>query len=451
MAASVTRLLVIVVATVLGSASAAAGGNVSIDSTPPGASVYVGDKADGEKGQTPVTLSLPPGDYTIVLELRGYGSEFVNIKVPRNKKLVTAKVTMHKAVGTLKVTVTGKASDLEIFVNDENKGAAPQTLELPADSYHVEIKRGSVVLRDEFVNVDDGQDVELTVDGASAGSKTSSGDGGKSKSGTGSGNGNGSDQTGDGEDTTGAGSGSGSKDPDDDNRATRLPWIELDATTTVMFRKVTYTSATTSNLFGYDQGGQVLLGVALQLYPLAKVDNFLRTLSLRGHGNFGVPQPFNTANVQMFPVKTSYRQLGAEVHYQLPIGSIALDAFSGYEKQRFAFSGDVEGLKVLPDADLTSVRLGGGVTARFGSVSAFASGEARVVLGGGPYMARFSNAKAQSFAFGGGGRGDFGRFHASLNATVANYAWGFLPTPEYQAKTATDRIITVDIGVGISY
>src|SRR5438132_11085335 len=43
-----------------------------VESDPPGATVYVDRKDLGARGQTPVTLALPPGKATAILELPGF-------------------------------------------------------------------------------------------------------------------------------------------------------------------------------------------------------------------------------------------------------------------------------------------------------------------------------------------------------------------------------------------
>ncbi|HYY51749.1 MAG TPA: PEGA domain-containing protein, partial [Myxococcales bacterium] len=45
---------------------------LQVDSNPPGATVYVERKDLGARGQTPVTLALPPGSHDVILEAQGY-------------------------------------------------------------------------------------------------------------------------------------------------------------------------------------------------------------------------------------------------------------------------------------------------------------------------------------------------------------------------------------------
>ncbi|MBP9088187.1 MAG: PEGA domain-containing protein [Kofleriaceae bacterium] len=423
-------------------------GQITIESDPPGASVYIGDKADGEKGVTPLTLDLPPGDYTFVVALPGYADEFKNVTVPRNKKPVTAKITLRKAMGMLTVSAKGnKGRDLDVYINDENRGRIPVTLELGADTYHIEIKRGKVTIRDERVTVAADQETELQVDPAAKSVKAPVKNPDPDPD-------TGGDDTSDeptdaptGEPTGASPASSG----DGAAKVSSVAWLTAAATTTVMFREVGYTQVQTDNLFLFDQGGQLLVGVALEVFPFAKKTNLLRKLSVRGHGNVGVPQSFATADAQMLPVQTAYRQFGGDVHFQVPLSSLGVDINAGFEQQTLSFSGDDEALTLLPDAAIGSLRLGGGLTAKLGMLDAFAFAEVRVVTGGGPYVARFQGATGNGFGLGGGVRAKFGRMFATADLALNRYSWQFLPTPQYIAKTATDRLTMLNLGFGIGF
>ena len=435
---------------------AGATGKVTIESDPPGASVYIGDKADGEKGVTPLTLDLAPGDYTLVVALTGYSDEYKNVTVPRSKKPVVAKITLRKAMGILTVSAKGnKGRDLDVYINDENRGRIPLTVELGADTYHIEIKRGKVTIRDERVTLEADQETELIVDPAAKAVKEPAKVPDKTPA---------KDPDSDQAPDTGGGNDEPSEEPiseptgeptgaetDGTAKPGAASWLTASATTTVMFRKVGYTQVQTDKLFLFDQGGQLLVGVALEVFPFAKQKSVLRMLSVRGHGNFGVPQSFATADAQMLPVKTSYRQVGGDIHYQVPLGSLGLDINTGFEQQTLSFSGTNEALGLLPDAAIGSVRLGGGLTVKLGMIDAVGFAEVRLVTGGGPYMDRFQDATGSGFGVGGGLRAKFGRMFATAGVVLNRYSWTVLPTPAYIAKSATDSLTMIELGFGLGF
>nr|HPH70419.1 hypothetical protein [Kofleriaceae bacterium] len=356
------------------------------------------------------------------------------------------------------VSAKGKGADLDVYVNDEHRGKVPVSLELGADSYHVEVKRGKVTIRDEHITIEADQEIEIIVDPAGKGvvSKppptdpdvpdgnegNDGNDGNDEPKGDGDSDGNDRDSNGDG----------GSAPVDETPSATPPhPWLAATAGTTVMFRNVGYTQVQTDKLFQFSQGGQILVGVGLEVWPLGKSKNVLRGLSLRAQGSFGVPQSFATADAQMAPVKTSYRVLGADVHYQLPLGSLGLDINAGYQDQRLSFAGTDVALATLPDAAIRSLRLGGGLTLQLGAVELFGYGEGRIVLGGGPYMERFQDPSGSGYGFGGGARLKFGRLFVAADVGLQRYAWTFLPTVDYIAKTASDSITGINLGLGVAY
>ncbi len=57
--------------------------SVKIDSSPQGATVYIGDKACGPVGNTPWTGKLTNGEFTVIIETAGYQSETKTFKVGR--------------------------------------------------------------------------------------------------------------------------------------------------------------------------------------------------------------------------------------------------------------------------------------------------------------------------------------------------------------------------------
>src|SRR5262249_58644960 len=61
---------------------------VKIDSAPQQAAVYVDSKDYGIEGYTPVTLKLPKGTYTIILELPGFAPVQKPIQVTKSQAFV---------------------------------------------------------------------------------------------------------------------------------------------------------------------------------------------------------------------------------------------------------------------------------------------------------------------------------------------------------------------------
>jgi len=62
---------------------------VRVESTPPGATIFVGRRDLGALGSTPKTLALKPGRHRILLDMEGYRSAEVEVEVARGREVLT--------------------------------------------------------------------------------------------------------------------------------------------------------------------------------------------------------------------------------------------------------------------------------------------------------------------------------------------------------------------------
>ncbi len=85
---------------------------VTIESTPPGATIYV-DRADlGARGQTPATLAVPAGEHTILLEMAGFDGQSADGVRAEIGHAAAVALTLDRIVGHL--TVRGEPAEAEI-------------------------------------------------------------------------------------------------------------------------------------------------------------------------------------------------------------------------------------------------------------------------------------------------------------------------------------------------
>jgi outer membrane receptor for ferrienterochelin and colicin len=102
---------------------------VRIESDPPGATLYIGRRELGARGNTPLVLGLPPGRYKIMGELPGY--EPVEL-APEDFAAGTAKAikwTLKQIVGSLRVD--GAPQGATVRLDDEQ---APAFCSIPCDA-----------------------------------------------------------------------------------------------------------------------------------------------------------------------------------------------------------------------------------------------------------------------------------------------------------------------------
>ena len=95
---------------------------LQVESTPPGATVYVDRQDLGARGQTPVTLALPPAKVTVMVELAGYRPVQQQLTLATGRTAVV-QPTLDRIYGA--VVVEGEPSGSEVRVEGQ---AAPLEL-----------------------------------------------------------------------------------------------------------------------------------------------------------------------------------------------------------------------------------------------------------------------------------------------------------------------------------
>src|SRR5690349_13174146 len=99
-----------------------------IETTPPGATVYLERKDLGGRGETPLVIAVPPGDQTILLERAGYVATTARATAERGRA-VTVTATLELIVGTVRVSSRPAAA---VFVDRVAGARAPAAGQTPA-------------------------------------------------------------------------------------------------------------------------------------------------------------------------------------------------------------------------------------------------------------------------------------------------------------------------------
>jgi outer membrane receptor for ferrienterochelin and colicins len=130
---------------------------VSIESDPPGATVYLERKDLGGRGETPLVLAVPPGTQKVIVEARGHYDAVTTTEAVRGRT-IAVRSKLQLIVGTLIVASRPRAA---VYVDRAAGTAAPPAalstparLELPPGRHEVELvapghrpARSSVVVR----------------------------------------------------------------------------------------------------------------------------------------------------------------------------------------------------------------------------------------------------------------------------------------------------------------
>lgn len=129
-----------------------------VESDPPGAQVYLDDRAKGVVGSTPFRTYLRPGPHVIWVEKSGYEpirKEIeVQVKEPFRLALVLQRI---QNVGWLHVDST--IIDATVFIDGKNVGLTPfkEPLAYPAGRHQVVVDRDGYTRFDQHVTVEKGK------------------------------------------------------------------------------------------------------------------------------------------------------------------------------------------------------------------------------------------------------------------------------------------------------
>lgn len=408
---------------------------VAIDSSPPGAEVYLNSKEDGSLCKTPCSVDVPVGETPVIIELAGHVPLIEQLVVPKRGKVPGARFALTPALGT--IIVDGPRGAM-VSIDGEERGKAPVKLEVAAGPHMVDLALGGETIDSQAVDVE--ADAEVTVSGsarAPAPARTAAG---------------GDDEEIVVDDTDTAVTAATPAPP------RRDPIVALAAMVDVGFRTFTYEGVMTpETLRKENEAGQVLAGPQVEVWPgtLAGV-RMLRGLSLVGRISF----PLNKQQVtgpglvgttttfwQMFEVALRHRWVLAD--------RASIQVSAGYGRDQHQFNTNAPGdLALVPDVEYQSVRIGARASVLLGSIEPYLAGENRIVLSGGVLEDRFSRGGEASGLHGAlGVVATFGAFALRIEGSLTSYSWSFEYNTDdmFRATGATDSIKLVSTSLSYRY
>jgi outer membrane receptor protein involved in Fe transport len=116
---------------------------IKVETTPPGATVYIDRKDLGSRGRSPRPLGVPEGKYQILVELEGYEPAAMGPIAAKLGTETRVPITLKRIVGTVHVGVEG-APGATVHVGDEKAQAAcsaPCDLDLPPGQHQLYFTR----------------------------------------------------------------------------------------------------------------------------------------------------------------------------------------------------------------------------------------------------------------------------------------------------------------------
>jgi hypothetical protein len=130
------------------------------------------------------------------------------------------------------------------------------------------------------------------------------------------------------------------------------------------------------------------------------------------------------------------------------------EAGIGYVRDQYQFEGTTVDLKLVPDVDYQSVRLGLRGSVLLGNFEPYVMIENRVVTDGGKLAERFAaGTEASGYRGALGINARIGNFLGRFEASALQYNWDikFDPMGEFRATGASDSIRQIQLAVGYQY
>ena len=426
----ILAVLVAAVVLVLGAHTAAAKPKrkVRIESDPPGATVYVGDKKAGAKGKTPVTLDLPPGETTLILEADGYlpHIESVSITMAKGKAAKSPQkfaFALDKAVGTIRLS--GLPEGAKVTVDGNEVSTLDSKVEVDPGAHEVVVKAEGHDPFDKWIEVSAGEDKSVDV-GAGGGDEPVVVEHHES--------------------------------PEEPGHRAGHPWYGTAGVSyEVGWRRFRYDNPQTTNLRPFDANGVGMITFWGELAPWRASPGAHAIWPLSITAGFGVGFPVTATAPNGDTADTFWRTTEVGLRWRWNVShEAALDFEGGWARLLYTFRDSMNGLiSTIPDVDYETIRLGIRGIAKIGKGRLWLAGENRIIMSGGEEQNRFSGGPVQGLGAHLGGDVPFanGRVVRRVEGNLSRYTWTFKPqTGDMNvADGATDTLWGFNVGLGGSY
>lgn len=424
-------LACVLVTSMVGLAAAGPTRKVRVETTPPGASVYIDTVENGAVCEaTPCTIDAPLGEPTLIIRLDSYEPEFVPVEVKKGKKPIPVSVKLTSSTGTL---VIEEPEGAKVKVEGEDRGKVPLSIEIPAEPVRVQVTLGGKTLHDDFVDIDVGQELVLDVDGSRGVASSDDDDI--------------SDTFDDDSDLDSDGGSISAK-----ASGARPAYVQAGLAYDLAFRRFSYSGAGDP----YTNDFVSLLGPAVELWPgrMLGVD-VLRGLSLFARVQFGLASQDvrRVNNSEEVGASTLWGAIEVSLRHKWVFAErLGVEVSGGFARDQVEFNAvSQSALMEVPSADYRSVRLGARASL-VGSIEPFVAAENRFVLSGGNLATRADNAETSGYRLAAGLATKLGPLGARVEGSYTQYTWAFDNLATLPAvQSASDKLFFIAFVLGYQY
>jgi hypothetical protein len=372
---------------------------IVVESTPPGANVFIDDRSQGPVGVTPYEGRLTAGDHVMVVELSGYETAVQDFTVKRSSKPQTFTVELEE-VPAVEVEVFASADDAArgatILLDGVEVGTVPATIEASVGPHQIQVVKEGLPTFEEWIEVAPGESSTVIVTMGRAGDAGDAGD----------------------------------PEPQPEVKQASAPTgprALLSAGVAVAWRDFRYDAPRNGPLRPFDADQVGLAAFDLELYPALGWDDItgLEHLVVTGSYAYGFPLESSTMD-GMEAIETVWNELELGVSARFPSGKNRIDLDAAFGRVLFTFRNAGTLGDELPDVDYRFLRFGAGVSHDTGTVELFAGADIMAPLSTGPLADRFGGATVIGFAASGGALVRLYRsFYGRLAASWCRWGYGF--------------------------
>ncbi len=136
-------------------------GFLKVRSDPPGAAVYIDDRAAGSAGQTPFQNPIPTGSHRIWVERSGWAPEERTVEVGLGEEVVVDVPLERVRFG--RIRVVANVPGAVVYVDGDRAGTVPYEGEVPAGTHEVRVRAPDMKDWAEDVEIARGQLIPIRV------------------------------------------------------------------------------------------------------------------------------------------------------------------------------------------------------------------------------------------------------------------------------------------------